>query len=44
MLEHLCPYRLCGGMAACLGSGVDVNTSVNFKPKPSLINSAFIGE
>jgi membrane-bound ClpP family serine protease len=20
MLEHLCPYRLCGGVAACLGS------------------------
>jgi hypothetical protein len=19
MLEHLCPYRLCGGVAACLG-------------------------
>jgi hypothetical protein len=24
MLEHLCPYRLCGGVAACLGSGVCV--------------------
>jgi hypothetical protein len=20
MLEHLCPYRLCGGVAACLGN------------------------
>jgi hypothetical protein len=19
MLEHFCPYRLCGGVAACLG-------------------------
>jgi hypothetical protein len=24
MLIHLCPYRLCGGVAACLGSGVCV--------------------
>jgi hypothetical protein len=24
MLEHLRPYRLCGGVAACLGSGVCV--------------------
>jgi hypothetical protein len=24
MLEHLCPYRLCGGVAACLGSGMCV--------------------
>jgi hypothetical protein len=24
MLEHLCPDRLCGGVAACLGSGVCV--------------------
>jgi hypothetical protein len=23
-LEHLCPYRLCGGVAACLGSAVCV--------------------
>jgi hypothetical protein len=22
MLIHLCSYRLCGGVAACLGSGV----------------------
>jgi hypothetical protein len=21
MLEHLCPYRLCGGVAECLGVG-----------------------
>jgi hypothetical protein len=34
MLEHLCPYRLCGG--------VYVNSSVNFKT--SLINSGFVGE
>jgi hypothetical protein len=24
MLEHLCSYRLCGGVAACLGSGMCV--------------------
>jgi hypothetical protein len=24
MLQHLCPYRLRGGVAACLGSGVCV--------------------
>jgi hypothetical protein len=24
MLEHLCPSKLCGGGAACLGSGVYV--------------------
>jgi fatty-acid desaturase len=24
MLEYLCPYRLCGGVAGCLGSGVCV--------------------
>jgi hypothetical protein len=24
MLEHLCSYRLCGGVATCLGSGVCV--------------------
>jgi hypothetical protein len=24
MFKHLCPYRLCGGVAACLGSGVCV--------------------
>jgi hypothetical protein len=24
MYKHLCPYRLCGGVAACLGSGVCV--------------------
>jgi hypothetical protein len=24
MSIHLCSYRLCGGVAACLGSGVDV--------------------
>jgi hypothetical protein len=22
MFKHLCPYRLCGGVAACRGSGV----------------------
>jgi hypothetical protein len=27
MLEQLCPYRLCGGVAACLGSGVCVVTA-----------------
>jgi hypothetical protein len=27
-LEHLCPYRLCGGVAACVGSGVCVHTFV----------------
>jgi hypothetical protein len=45
MLEHsvkLCPYRLCGGVAACLGvpcvlcavqnENICVNFSVNFKP------------
>jgi hypothetical protein len=38
MLEHLCPYRLCGSVAAC------VNSNANFKLSPSLINSAFVGE
>jgi hypothetical protein len=28
VLEHLCPYRLCGGVAACLGSGVCVLCAV----------------
>jgi hypothetical protein len=42
MLKHLCPYRLCDGVAACCD--IYVNTSVNFKPKPSLISSAFVGE
>jgi hypothetical protein len=43
VLEHsvkLCPYRLCGGVAACLGvafvlcavQNICVNSSVNFKP------------
>jgi hypothetical protein len=50
VLAYLCPYRLCGGVAACLGSGVcvvccaELVTSVHFKPKPSLINSTFVGE
>jgi hypothetical protein len=43
MLEQLCPYRLCGGVAAGLGSGVCVVCCAE-KPKPSLTNSAFVGE
>jgi hypothetical protein len=38
MLEHLCPYRLCGGVAACLESGVCVVCCAG------LINRAFVGE
>jgi hypothetical protein len=29
MLQHLCPYRLCGGVAAYLGSGVCVLCAVH---------------
>jgi hypothetical protein len=39
MLEHLYTY---GSKAETCRSDIYVNASVNFKPKPSLINSAFV--
>jgi hypothetical protein len=46
MLKHsvkLCPYRLCGSVAACLGVAC-VLCAVQNGTFPSLINSAFVGE